>query len=108
MSDVQDILIKVEPEKLEALAGRVNSKIEAIKGRFERIESEVNNSNHYWKGEGGETHRRVYQQSKEGIEESLENFKGMVSALETMAGTYRSTETEVISSADGLPADVII
>ena len=99
MSDVQDILIKVEPEKLEALAGR---------GRFERIESEVNNSNHYWKGEGGETHRRVYQQSKEGIEESLENFKGMVSALETMAGTYRSTETEVISSADGLPADVII
>ena len=27
MSDVQDILIKVEPEKLEALAGRVNSKI---------------------------------------------------------------------------------
>ena len=105
MSDVQDILIKVEPEKLEALAGRVNSKIEAIRGRFERIESEVNNSNHYWKGE---THRRVYQQSKEGIEESLENFKGMVSALETMAGTYRSTETEVISSADGLPADVII
>ena len=104
MSDVQDILIKVEPEKLEALAGRVNSKIEAIRGRFERIESEVN----YWKGEGGETHRRVYQQSKEGIEESLENFKGMVSALETMAGTYRSTETEVISSADGLPADVII
>ncbi len=51
MSDVQDILIKVEPEKLEALAGRVNSKIEAIRGRFERIESEVNNSNHYWKGE---------------------------------------------------------
>ena len=39
MSDVQDILIKVEPEKLEALAGRVNSKIEAIRGRFERIES---------------------------------------------------------------------
>ena len=55
MSDVQDILIKVEPEKLEALAGRVNSKIEAIRGRFERIESEVNNSNHYWKGEGGES-----------------------------------------------------
>ena len=92
MSDVQDILIKVEPDNLFPLAGRVNS----------------NNSNHYWKGEGGETHRRVYQQSKEGIEESLENFKGMVSALETMAGTYRSTEMEVISSADGLPADVII
>ena len=36
MSDVQDILIKVEPEKLEALAGRVNSKIKAIRGRFER------------------------------------------------------------------------
>ena len=105
MSDVQDILIKVEPEKLEALAGRVNSKIE---GRFERIESEVNNSIHYWKGEGGETHRRVYQQSKEGIEESLENFKGMDSALESMAGTYRCTESEVINSADGLPADVII
>lgn len=108
MGDVQDILIKVEPEKLEALAGKVNSKIEAVKGRFERIESEVNNSNHYWKGEGGETHRRVYQQSKEGIEESLENFKGMVSALETMAGTYRSTETAVTGEADGLPVDVIM
>lgn len=37
MSDVQDILIKVEPEKLEALAGRVNSKIKAIRGRLSLI-----------------------------------------------------------------------
>lgn len=108
MSYVQDIFIKVEPEKLEALAGRIRSKIEVMKGQFEKIEANVEKSNHYWQGEGGETHRSVYRQSKEGIKESLENFKGMVEALEEMAGTYRSTETEVTNDAEGLPSDVII
>ena len=56
MSDVQDIFIKVEPEKLEALAGRIRSKIEVMKGQFEKIEANVEKSNHYWQGEGGETH----------------------------------------------------
>lgn len=107
MSDFQGIQIKVSPEVLYRQVDDVLGRIGRIEGHFSSIENKINNSTNYWKGEAGEAHRRVYQESKEGIEEVLNDFRQTAENLRTIAGTYENTEKTVVAEAQGLLVDVI-
>ena len=96
----------------DAVGGMSDEKLEIVKcqtieGHFSSIENKINNSTNYWKGEAGEAHRRVYQESKEGIEEVLNDFRQTAENLRTIAGNYENTEKTVVAEAQGLLVDVI-
>lgn len=108
MSVPDNITILVTPEVLSRQAQSVLTRTASIERRFSSIENIVNRSGSYWTGEAGQTHRRVYTESKEGIEEVLAELKETANVLSETAQTYSAAETRAQETAAGLPTNVIV
>lgn len=107
MSELQSVLIKVSPEALATRANEVRKRIQIIERRFQKIESVVNRSGGYWQGEAAVVHRKTFYESKDGIEEVLQEFKNTAIELEQIAQNYIQGEAVNKTDIEGLPIDVI-
>ena len=107
MAELENITIRTLPQVLAAQAAVIADRTHVIEERFQRIEEMIGRSASYWSGDGGDAHRRVYRESKEGIEEVLADFRETSDALETIARRYGSAESTQTARETGLPSDVI-
>lgn len=105
---MEQMRIKVETAVLEARADSVQQKIQAVKGRFEKMGEVVSNSCSYWEGDAGDAHRREYQEYRDEIEEALKRFQENVTDLKKIAGIYRDAADATEQLGRDLPSDVII
>lgn len=99
--------LKVTPEALKQKADEVSKNISQMEKLMAEMESTVKKTEHYWIGEGGNTHRNAYNKRRDAVGEMLRRFKEHPRDLLTMAGIYEQAEAEVVELANELPGDVI-
>ena len=99
--------IKVTPEQMSAKAAQVKIKINNMKTTFASLEQKINNSDHYWKGEAGNTYRKKYKEFKTITDTIVSRLEEHVRDLNTMSGVYQTTEQQVQQIIETLPDDII-
>lgn len=101
------VTLVVKPENLNTQASEVSNQISTLNGLFESMKTNVNKTAGYWIGDGGDAHRRLYQEQQSKIEEIISTLSERVSELNQMASNYISGENQAVSEASELPTDVI-
>lgn len=101
------VTLVVQPENLTTQASDVSNKISTLKGLFDSMKTNVNKTAGYWIGDGGDAHRRLYQEQQSKIEEIISTLSERVSELNQMATNYTSNEQTATGEAAQLPTDVI-
>lgn len=99
--------IKVDPDRLDELAGNLEQKTNAAKESYEKMRSTMSATSSYWKGDGGEAFRNKFSSYEEEAEQIFHRFLEHVTDLRTMAGNYRNAETEATEMPSPLPSNVI-
>ena len=102
-----DVHIKVNSTVLNSKAQSVSKSIGNMANCFEQLELVINRTSHYWIGEAGDLHRKIYRDQKPQIEEMMKRLKEHPIDLMTIAQTYEATEAAVQSMASELPGDII-
>lgn len=102
------ITVKAAPEVLLEKADAVAARVQSMRRHFETVSQAVNRSSGYWIGAAGDTHRRVYQERQEEIEEALLRFQENAEDLRKIAQNYMSAGREAVEIAESLPEDVIV
>lgn len=100
--------ILVETEALIAEAGVVKESVSTIQSKFEDVADIINAVNFYWEGDGAETHKNMYLQKTEKVEEVCRRFREHVRDLYEIAGIYEEAESNAAEEAEALPSDVIV
>ena len=101
------VVLKVTPEQLLTKAETTKSNIAKLSESFEKISSIIEGTQHYWIGEAGDLHRKLYTDENEEIQEMLARFLEHPTDLELIAKNYLNIEDEVENLALELPGDVI-
>lgn len=102
------IIIQATPEILLEKADATASRVQSMRRHFETVLQAVNRSASYWLGAAGDTHRMVYQERREEIEEALGRFQENAEDLRKIAQNYLAAGQETIEMAESLPEDVIV
>lgn len=100
--------LKVDPDVMRAKAAAVQGKIKEMQNSFEALENTVRKTQNYWVGEAGDAHRDFFNNTEEERTEIFKRLMEDVTDLNQMAAQYSTTESEVLSLSQELPADVII
>ena len=108
MSGTNSSTITASTAVMASRARSVLSRISSIERHFQNIETAVSRSSSYWIGEAGKTHRKVYSEAEDGMDEVLAGFKDTASALEKIAAEYDTTETATVAKAAGLPTNILV
>lgn len=101
--------VKVDTDVLIAKAASVDRHINNVKQYFEDMRNSVVQSNKYWLGEAGNTHRQKFLEKNEMLEEILLRFKEHSTDLVKMAGNYQNAEDSIEEQlVNQLPDNVIV
>ena len=100
--------IKVEPQALRNQSTEVSNMIKVLKDAFDDIQKQVKSSTLFWNGEAAEEFRNRYLSYSDEISEIISRFTEHVGDLNTIAGTYETTESQAAQAAAVLPDEVII
>lgn len=107
MNNLQNAEIRVSTNVLAEQVTTVLQRISKIEKHFQNMEDLVGRSGSYWIGDGGDAHRRVYSESKEGIETVLNNIRETAYSLDVIVQNYRQTESGQKTYSMGLPSNFI-
>lgn len=102
-----DVTFKVTPEQLGAQAEVLQSLIASLRTSFQSTDNCVQRSKFYWQGEAAEAHREQYDAATSEVEELLSTLESYVTRLNTIAGNYSQTESDLAGALSSLPEDVI-
>ncbi len=107
MAIAGEVFIKVDTAGLVSTADAVSKSIRNMRECFEQLETIISRTSHYWIGEAGDLHRKIYQGQKPQIEEMMKRLEEHPADLLTIAGVYVPTEKNAESIAESLPGDVV-
>ena len=102
-----DVSFKVTTEALVEKAEEVSVLVRDISGQFNIIGELIHKTEGYWLGEAGETHRSMYREQTEMLEEIVRRLNEHPRDLLAIAGRYSNTEREIEEAAAGLSGNVI-
>ena len=104
-----DAQLRVTPEVLNTKAGSVNKVSTRMHQQYNDLKNIINSTSSYWRGNGGEAHRKKFREQEKDVEDMFRRIKEHVTDLQKMSGVYASTEEKIKSTIqDSLPTDVII
>ena len=107
MAITGEVYIKVDTAVLVSTADAASKSIRNMKECFEQLETIISRTSHYWIGEAGDLHRKIYQGQKPQIEEMMKRLEEHPADLLTIAGVYVPTEITAESIAESLPNNPI-
>lgn len=104
----EELLLRVEPEKLQQTAEGINGRVTKLSAAFDSMREAMNRTNGYWIGEAGDAHRRAFLEQQPRREEILARLSEQAADLLQMAGVYVSVEKENVELTQSLRGDVIL
>ena len=100
--------LRVETEVLKQQSEEVERAITQLQSIFDDIEAVIFSVDSYWEGDGADSHKNVYRQRMDAVDEIYKRFRENVNDLREMAGIYEYAEEINENEADTLPSDVIV
>lgn len=100
------VSLRVTPEELKTVAGEITAEVQSIKTCLRNINSEVIDTQIYWRGDASGKHISNYQEMKPNIDSIVGELEAAPSDLLKIAGLYEETEEINVQLAFELPADV--
>lgn len=100
--------IRVSTDRLRLAAEDALKRIDTVDNHFKNVEAIVSESSHFWEGSGQEAYYHSYISKKELIDSAVNSFRCNIRALQTIAGIYETTESEIGETVQPLKSDVII
>ena len=94
--------LAVDPEALVQTAEDAFQSIRRYRYGLEAISKLIKSSDSIWKGEGGETFRRVYEEELKVAEEALETYEKYPQELLEYFGLYSNVIAEANAQADSI------
>lgn len=107
MNGIGTIAVKVSPEAMISQGAEVERLGNDMRLHFQSLRDMMTNTRHYWIGEAGELHRKMYDEQEENIDKMLRRLLEHPGDLERMAGFYRAAERSNVNEAAILDADII-
>lgn len=101
------INLKVTPAQLQQKAREVSEAVSKMKTDFNSLNTAINSTHHYWIGQAGDLHRRLYNDKVGDVNEVLQMLGRYPVDLLKMAGIYTQTEEQNKAVAASLSSDVI-
>ena len=106
MSAIGTATIKVNTDVMESQALEVDRLVKDMKGKFTNMEASLKRTEHYWIGEAGNLHRKLYKEQKDEIDVMLRRLLEHTKDLRTIAGTYKSAVEENTTRAKSLMVNI--
>ncbi len=100
------VSLRVTPEELRTVAGDITAEVHSIKTCLRNIDSEVTDTQSYWRGDASEKHISNYQEMKPNIDVIVRELEAAPPDLLKIAGLYEETEEINVQLAFELPADI--
>lgn len=97
----------VTPEELNAKAEEVHYCVEKMKTHFAQLKEIVDKSAGYWIGEGGDIHRKIYNEYIEEINNVLKRFAEHPRDLNKISSVYKQAEQAAQDIPNELPGNVL-
>lgn len=101
------INLKVTPEQLQQKARDVSEAVSKMKNDFNSLNTAINSTHHYWIGQAGDLHRKLYNDRVSDVNEILQLLGRYPTDLLKMAGIYTQTEDQNKAIATSLSSNVI-
>lgn len=101
------INLKVTPEQLQQKAKDVSETVSKMKSDFNSLNTAINSTHHYWIGQAGDLHRRLFNDKVDDVNEILQLLGRYPTDLLKMAGIYMQTEDQNKAIATSLSSNVI-
>ena len=101
------INLKVTPDQLQQKAREVSDAVSKMKNDFNKLNTAINSTHHYWIGRAGDLHRKLYNDKVEEVNEILQLLGRYPTDLLKMAGIYIQSENANKSAAASLKSHVI-
>ena len=99
--------LTVEPKQMETKASEITELIAEVKKAFQEIESSIDGTKGYWKGQASDKHYKMFWENKDEIEEVIKRLEEHPRDLLEMAGIYEEAERANVELAQTLQADII-
>lgn len=106
-SEIGNFTLRVDPEKLQATAGNLKSKIDKLKADFNEMISKVNSTANYWQGDAADAYREEFSEEQPEFDEAFARLSEHVVDLYNIAAVYTGAEQMVQSYAEVLQTNVI-
>ncbi|MFT3952522.1 MAG: WXG100 family type VII secretion target [Oscillospiraceae bacterium] len=99
--------LRVSTEAMAKAQQTFEQRIIEMQTSFDSIETAMNRTNGYWKGDAGDKFRNIYQAMKTKVTDHLAHLNEHKIDLAAMAATYTQAETAAETIAEALPASII-
>lgn len=104
---MNDIVLKVSPEKMVETAAEIKVMIDKAKADFDSIINKVASTAHYWQGIAAETYQTDFKEEQPEFEEAFKRLSEHVVDLHNMAAVYTGAEQMATNLAESLLSNVI-
>lgn len=104
----ENVIIRVETDKLISVSGDVEQKIKQLEQAFSNMEQKINASKGFWEGDGASAFMAQYRSKRDAIDTALSRFRENVTDLRQIAGVYAQVEKSTLEMANVLPGDCIV
>lgn len=101
------INLKVTPDQLQQKARDVSDAVSKMKNDFNKLNTAINSTHHYWIGQAGDLHRKLYNDRVNEVNGILQLLGRYPTDLLKMAGIYTQTENENKAVAASLNSNII-
>lgn len=107
MSGIGNVEVRVKPEVLISQAEEVRRLANDMKTHFQTMENTMSRTVHYWIGEAGDLHRKVYDEQKEDVDLMLRRLLEHPDELLAISQNYTQAERVNVATSAMLDADII-
>ena len=99
--------IRVTTQVLKQKAEEFTVELTSLRQEYDSLDSVMNNTKNYWRGESADHQRSMYSIQKNAIDSMLNRLSEHPIDLKQMAGIYEEAEQINVSYSGNLPGDVI-
>ena len=100
------LALGVTPELLKSKSGEVSADIETMAAAIRVMDSEINGTGSYWRGDAGEQQRRKFNDHVAEINQLMERLRTYPTRILQMAGIYETAEENNVVVASSMTADL--
>ena len=106
-SGIGSAQIRVSTEALITQAEEVRRLGSDMRQRYQALADTMERTRHYWLGDGGDTHRQLYEKQKENVDKMLRRLMEHPDDLIAIARNYSEGERVNVTTAQQLDVDII-
>lgn len=106
-SGIGDFTLRADPEKIQAAAGNLKTKIDRLRTDFDEMISKVESTANYWQGDAADKYRGDFKEEQPDFNEAFNRLNEHVVDLYNIAAVYTGAEQMAQNYAEALLTNVI-